>query len=253
MNHPMHFDKVKPNTGALDMSCLLDAPAGSHGFLEAKDGHLYFEDGTRARFIGFNIAARSNTPTHETAEKIAKRFATLGVNVIRLHAADAKIGDEPCSWSACREAPLLDYESGSSRTFNAEGLDRYDYLVSCLKEKGIYLQVDLHVARAFKKGDGLESDLPDCLKSYGMVNEKLIALQQEYAKKLLTHINPYTGLRLIDDPAVMTVQINNEDSVIKERMKTPETAPYEKELQQKFGYFLLEKYGTRTLWNSASR
>ncbi len=245
MNHEMHFDKVKPNTGALDMRSLLEAPAGTHGFVQARDGHLYFEDGKRARFIGFNIAARSNTPTHETAEKLAERFASLGVNVIRLHAADAKIGDEPCSWSACREAPLLDYESGSSRNFNVAGLDRYDYLVHCLREKGVYMQVDLHVARAFMKGDGLPSDLPDCLKSYGMVNEKLIELQQEYASNLLTHVNPYTGLSLIDDPAVMCVQINNEDSVIKEHQKTPETAPYEKELQEYFGRFLLAKYGSR--------
>ncbi|MBR6321801.1 MAG: hypothetical protein IKR59_02930, partial [Lachnospiraceae bacterium] len=92
MNHQMHFDKIRPNTGALDMSVLLDAPAGSHGFVSARDGHLYFEDGTRAKFIGFNIATRSNTPTHETAEKLAERFASLGVNVIRLHAADAPIG-----------------------------------------------------------------------------------------------------------------------------------------------------------------
>ena len=240
MNHPMHFDKVKPNTSVLDMHALLDAPAGKHGFLEAKDRHLYFEDGTRARFIGFNLATRSNTPTHETAEKLSERFASLGVNVVRLHAADAKIGDEPCSWSSCREAPLLDYESGTTRKFHPAGLDRYDYLVYCLKKKGIYMQVDLHVARAFLKGDGLSSDLPDCLKSYGMVNETLIDLQKEYARNLLTHVNPYTGLSLLEEPAVMCVQINNEDSVIKERQKTPETAPYEKELQENFGQFLLE-------------
>ena len=58
-----------------------------------KDGHFYFADGTRARFIGFNLPTRSNTPDHETADKLAARFASLGVNVIRLHAADAPIGD----------------------------------------------------------------------------------------------------------------------------------------------------------------
>ncbi|MBR6322614.1 MAG: hypothetical protein IKR59_07075, partial [Lachnospiraceae bacterium] len=94
-------------------------------------------------------------------------------------------------------------------------------------------------------GDGLGADLPSCLKSYGMINEKLIVLQQEYAEKLLTHVNPYTGLALKDDPAVMTVQINNEDSVIKERNPDPVLAPYEKELMEKFGAFLLEKYGSR--------
>ena len=54
--------------------------------MTARNGHI-FEDGTRAKFIGFNIAARSDIPDHETAEKMAHRFATMGVNVIRYDAA----------------------------------------------------------------------------------------------------------------------------------------------------------------------
>ena len=102
--------KPPPTWEPWTFSHLLDAPAGKHGHVTVKDGHFYFADGTRARFIGFNLPTRSNTPDHETADKLAARFASLGVNVIRLHAADAPIGDEPGSWSSCREAPLLDYE-----------------------------------------------------------------------------------------------------------------------------------------------
>ena len=103
MKQHIAIDKATPNVGALDFSHLLDAPAGKHGHVTVKDGHFYFADGTRARFIGFNLPTRSNTPDHETADKLAARFASLGVNVIRLHAADAPIGDEPGSWSSCRE------------------------------------------------------------------------------------------------------------------------------------------------------
>lgn len=142
--------------GILDYSHLLDAPAGKHGFVEAKNGHLYFEDGGRARFLGFNVAARSNTPDHETADKMAERFASMGVNLIRLHAADAPVGEEPGSWSSCKEAPLLDYAGGTSRTFNSEGLDRFDYFAAKLKEKGIYLHIDLIVAREFQPGDEMD-------------------------------------------------------------------------------------------------
>ena len=80
-----------PQRGRLDFSHLLDAPAGKHGHVVVRDGHFYFEDGMRARFIGFNLPTRSNTPDRETADKLAARFASLGVNVIRLHAADAPI------------------------------------------------------------------------------------------------------------------------------------------------------------------
>ena len=112
MRQKFRIHKAESNKGVLDFSHLLDAPAGKHGFVESRNGHFYFEDGTRARFIGFNVAARSNTPDHVTADKMAERFASMGVNIIRLHAADGPIGDEPGSWSSCREAPLIDYESG---------------------------------------------------------------------------------------------------------------------------------------------
>ena len=250
MKQRIRIEKTKPNTGVLDYSYLLDAPAGKHGFVKVKNGHFYFEDGMRARFLGFNVAARSNTPDHELAEKLAKRFASMGVNVIRLHAADAPISEESGSWASCKEAPLLDYEAGNSRKFHSEGLDRFDYFVAQLKKQGIYLHIDLIVAREFVEGDDLDypGKVGSCVKRFPMYNQRLIELQKEYAKKLLCHVNPYTGLALIDDPAVMTVQINNEDSAIKGTMETDsreEMQPYRDEVQKRFNQFLSAKYGTR--------
>lgn len=250
MKQKIRIHKAEPNKGVLDYSHLLDAPAGKHGVVKARNGHFYFEDGTRARFIGFNVAARSNTPDHETADKMAERFASMGVNIIRLHAADGPIGDEPGSWSSCREAPLLDYESGSSRKFHKEGLDRFDYFAAKLKEKGIYLHIDLIVSREFMEADELDypGGAPSCIKRHAMYNERLIELQKEYAKELLCHVNPYTGLALIDDPAVVTVQINNEDSAIKWPMGADageQMKPYRDEVQKRFNDYLLMKYYTR--------
>lgn len=89
MKRNISIHKAEANKGVLDFSHLLDAPAGKHGFVRVKKGHFYFEDGIRCRFLGFNVAARSNTPDHETADKMAERFASMGVNIIRLHAAMA--------------------------------------------------------------------------------------------------------------------------------------------------------------------
>lgn len=250
MKHNIRIHKAEPNEGVLDYSHLLDAPAGKHGFVQTKEGHLYFEDGMRAKFLGFNVAARSNTPDHETADKLAERFASMGVNIIRLHAADTPIGDEPGSWSSCRKAPLLDYEKGNGREFNPEGLDRFDYFAAKLKEKGIYLHIDLIVARDFVEGDGLSypGNPGSCVKRYPMYDSRMIELQKEYAKKLLCHVNPYTGLALIDDPAVVTIQINNEESAIKGSQDADareEMKPYRDEVQKRFNHFLLMKYYTR--------
>ena len=39
----------------VDVSFLLDAPAGKHGFVKVQDGHLATGDGHRIRFWGVNI------------------------------------------------------------------------------------------------------------------------------------------------------------------------------------------------------
>ena len=249
MKRNISIHKAEANKGVLDFSHLLDAPAGKHGFVRVKKGHFYFEDGIRCRFLGFNVAARSNTPDHETADKMAERFASMGVNIIRLHAADAPVGEEPGSWSSCKEAPLLNYQKENGREFNKKGLDRFDYFVAKLKEKGIYLHIDLIVARDFREGDGLDypGNPGSCVKRFPMYNKRMIELQKEYAKMILCHINPYTGLALIDDPAVVVVQINNEESAISGTMGTDgreDMQPYRDEVQKRFNHFLLMKYGT---------
>jgi len=42
----------------------------------------------------------------------------------------------------------------------------------------------------------------------------MIELQKEFARDLLQHVNPYTGLAYRDDPAVAIVEINNENGLV---------------------------------------
>ena len=145
---------------------------------------------------------------------------------------------------------MLNYQKENGREFNKKGLDRFDYFVAKLKEKGIYLHIDLIVARDFREGDGLDypGNPGSCVKRFPMYNKRMIELQKEYAKMILCHINPYTGLALIDDPAVVVVQINNEESAISGTMGTDgreDMQPYRDEVQKRFNHFLLMKYGTR--------
>lgn len=235
------------NTGAMDFSHLLDAPAGKHGFVKVKNGHFYFEDGTRAKFAGFNFPVRANLPDHETAEILSARLASMGVNVVRVTATDAVT--TPSGWSLNPESPLIDYNKGTSRSFSPAGWDRLDYWLYQLKKKGIYLHIDLLVARAFVEGDDL--DYPGELratKSSSHINERLIELQKEFATQYLSHVNPYTGLALIDDPAVMGIQVTNEDSIFfwaHSFSSTSGVENYRKEMQERFNHYLLAKYHTR--------
>jgi hypothetical protein len=249
MNRNIRIDKGIANKDAMDFSWLLDAPAGKHGFVEVKQGNLYYENGKRAKFVGFNFPARANMPDHKTAEQISRRLATMGVNVVRLHAVDAPISKKR-GWSTNPDSPLIDYNSGTSRIFCDEGLDRFDYWVSKLKEQGIYLHVDLLVGRAFMDGDDL--DYPDSppfhIKSITHLNQRLIDLQKEFATQYLCHENKYTGMALIDDPAVMTIQIVNENSIFYDTAfarRFEGIKPYKDEMQRRFNHFLLAKYETR--------
>ena len=63
-----NFPLDDENLDTIDLTGLLDAPAGKHGLLTVRpDGHFYFSDGTRARFFGTNICGRWAAPEKEEA------------------------------------------------------------------------------------------------------------------------------------------------------------------------------------------
>jgi hypothetical protein len=77
--------------------------------------------------------------------------------------------------------------------------------------------MNLLVARHFTEADGVvdAAKLGMAAKPYSMFDPKLIELQKQYAKDILTHYNPYTKLRYCDDPAVALVEIINETTLKK--------------------------------------
>lgn len=246
MNKRIRIGKKQDNTGVMDFSYLLDAPAGKHGFITERDGHFYFEDGTRGKFVGFNLPTRANMPDHHTADVLSTRFASMGVNVIRVHAADAPCA--PRGWSCRPGYSIINYDDPTG-PLNPAGLERLDYFIACLREKGIYIHMDLLVARQFTDKDGLDYEGDRVWpKLVGNANRRLIELQKDYATKLLTHVNPYTGLAYKDDPAVMTVQIVNENSVFYTfglHGENDSRKPYFEELCIRFNHFLRAKYAFR--------
>ena len=182
-----------------------------------------------------------------SAETVAARLADAGVNFMRIHAEDAKDYSDG-------EDLLIDYAKGDSGHFDAERWDRLDYLMHCLKQRGIYLQLDLFCYRGFLPADGL--DYPDDLMKYfkqaGVYNRRLMELQKEYATRYLTHLNPYTGLRYLDDPGVALVQVMNEDGIFWYEGRDEVGLPsYREELDSRFGWYLLSKYGSRAALDAA--
>lgn len=238
---PFAFTGNQIPEGILDFSYLLDAPAGKHGFLKSKDGHFYFEDGTQIKFFGVNLVFGCAMPPHETADIIAERLAQNGINMARMHHVDNQGG-----------ATLIDYSDGKSQTIHEANIERFDYLVYKLKQKGIYVHIDSHTLRKFTKADGLDfdDDLPPGVKTVTYYNKRIIELHRDYMRKYLCHTNKYTGLRYIDDPCIAIVQMVNENSIFwyGERNMPPS---YAQELNQLWNKWLLKKYSDRAGLDSA--
>ena len=94
-------------------------------------------------------------------------------------------------------------------------MERFDYLVWQLKKRGIYTNLNLNVFRKYKAGDGVRDFGPLYFgKSATYFNPRLLELQRDYARKLLTHRNRYTGNEYRHEPAVSCVELVNENSVL---------------------------------------
>ncbi|MBR4902504.1 MAG: hypothetical protein IKZ46_16310 [Victivallales bacterium] len=190
----------------LDVSFLNEKPAGKHGFIAVKgDQFITSGDGQPIRFWGTCFSAGANFPTHEQAEIVARRLASFGINMVRTHHADTQWG----------ENSLFDKKADNTRSFDPVNLDKFDYLMYCLKREGIYIYLDQLVNRTFKKGDGVDNaeELPVCAKPYCYFDRKLIELQKEYSRNLWTHVNPYTKMAYKDDPAVAMMEFANENDL----------------------------------------
>jgi hypothetical protein len=194
--------------GPTNIADWLHTPAGKYGFARAEsDGHFYVGD-HRLRMFGVNLCFGACFPEKDDAEKIAARMAKFGINAVRFHHMDMRTFPNG----------IRSEKSGDTRALSPEALDRLDYLIAQLKSHGIYTNLNLLVSRPFNSADGF----PDAMDELawkdthivGFFNDRSQELQEEYARKLLTHWNPYTESTYVDDPSVAIVEINNENGLI---------------------------------------
>ncbi len=212
-------------TSAIDLSFLNDRSAGGHGFLQIRDGRFVFKDGTPARFWGTCFSAEQNLPPHRDAEITARRLARYGVNMVRIHQADAGYASDNLFRTK--------RQGNGTRQLNPAMMDRLDYLIAQLKKNGIYVYFDLLSTRTFDASDGVTSaeKLELGGKPYTNFDEHLIRLQEAFARQFLTHANPYTKLTYKDDPAVAMIALVNENDVFCKPIKVE---PYRSQFEKRY-------------------
>ncbi|OCT14822.1 hypothetical protein A8709_11680 [Paenibacillus pectinilyticus] len=192
---------------ALDLSYLNQTPAGTKGFVKIDaDGDYYFTDepNKKVKFFGTNLNGSYGTdPTREEMVIIADRLAAMGYNAVRLHDNDDNV-----EWAV----GLMVKPTSTTVTLNPVKLDNFEYFVSLLKARGIYIDLDLLAYADYSSVPSLSKD------KYGSFPAKYMAtlfpdgkaIWQSFAQQWLTHVNPYTGLALKDDPILMGLSPMNE-------------------------------------------
>lgn len=201
--------------------------------LEAHGGHFY--RGGPIRIWGVNLCFGANFPTHEDAPLVATRLAAAGVNSVRLHHMDT------ARW------PGGIWNAQDGKTIEPKALDRLDYFINELANRGIFINVNLHVGYKHSEALGLPATNREFDKICGIFAPALIDAQKKYAKDILTHVNPYRKVRYADDPAVAFVEITNEDSFFMwDGEETLRTLPpyYAGILRGRFNAWLSKRYGS---------
>ncbi|MCK4284482.1 MAG: hypothetical protein KAX44_09215, partial [Candidatus Brocadiae bacterium] len=222
---------------ALDFSQMgqVDPPAGKHGWLIATpDGQFAFEKDpeTPRRFYGVNLCFSAHYISPDEADRLAERLMRLGYNTVRFHHY---------------ERELVDRSKGTSTAPSSERLDQLDYLVAALKKRGIYMTTDIFVSRpvlASEIWDGATGDVGmNDFKMLVPVNDRAFENWKAFARNLLTHVNPYTGLTYAQDPAMPWLCMINEGNA-GNHIRDPDER-VERDWAKAWNAFLARRHGSR--------
>lgn len=224
---PLDWDKAPIN-----LSFLLDPPAGKHGFLGVKGDRFIFEDGTDIRFWGTTLTGSGCFPSQDAAPAIAERLFQFGINLVRFHEMDAE-------WA---EPNLFAPDSANRELLNKEALDRLDYFLYQLEYRGIYAWMDGLSARRLREVDGILAwkFLPPGMKGYIYFAPDLQQAHRDFLQAFWSHRNRYTGNQYRDTPSIVLTELFSDNNINLDR---PRIQPYSDLFKEQWRNFLQSRKG----------
>ena len=199
---PLKVKREIKEGSALDFSAVVP-PAAPCRRVVARGRHFEFEGspGVLCRFYGVNICNGANFAKREVAAAFVRQLRLRGYNALRLHHHDNGLVEG----------------SADGTTINPSQLDRMDALLAECGKAGVYVTTDLFVSRKVpRRSIGQNSDGflgMNEFKALTLVNEGAFSNLCAFARQWMTHLNPYTGLRWADDPALALLAFVNEGHV----------------------------------------
>ncbi|MFN3151553.1 hypothetical protein [Bremerella sp.] len=221
------------DSALLDLRYLNETQSGENGFVRlSRDGNGFVRgDGEPVRFWIVGSDAHQFPP--QDMDRHARWLAKLGVNMVRLHVT------------------ICDKSEGSKITdVNEELIDGVHRFIKSAKDNGIYVLLSPYYAHFdAPKSWNLPGGSVD-MEGLLFIEPKLQDAYQHWTREFYSRENPYTGLRIKDDPTVAILQIHNEDSLFFWTMqRLPEA--YRIALSEKFSAWLARKYGsTSQAWKA---
>ncbi|MFC1717699.1 hypothetical protein ACFL6S_28820 [Candidatus Poribacteria bacterium] len=166
-----------------------------------RDGVVYYEDGGEVALWGVNYYPQSwwhynslkklGIDHRQSIDEDFEDFVQMGFDIIRIHVFDTEISD------------------GSGNLVHNDHLDVLDYLVAKCNENGIYLMLTPIAwwGSPNAQPDSFSQNTPK--EAMSMWPESWPS-QENYLRQFLTHENPYTKNRFVDEPCLTLFEVINE-------------------------------------------
>jgi hypothetical protein len=220
---------------AIDLRFLNERFAGEHGRIVARGEHfVHAATGQPVRFWGVN------GPPHDMAgadlATCARMLAKHGVNLVRIHGA------------------MFDGKTG---VIHPDEIKRRQAVVAAMGKEGIYslLSIYFPLWMTPENGSGWREGYDGKKHPFALLyfEPEFQALYQSWWRDLLTKPDA-NGKRLVDDPAIMALELVNEDSFFFWTFNYDAVpAPQMRKLETLFGDWAKRKHGslekTLAAWN----
>jgi hypothetical protein len=145
------------------------------------------------------------------SEQLAKQIASCGFNAVRFHLYT--------DWLVKRDSPVDSWFSGKSTAeLDPVQLDKFHYLLHCLKKNGVYYMFPLaawgHINAGVindveeYQGKNVRFDFSGLYP----ISKDAMRYLCDFSVNLLCSRNPYTKMAVKDDPALLSIETSNENS-----------------------------------------
>ena len=192
--------------GKFDLSYLNSPITAAKGFVSVNNGHTWYH-GSRLRLYGTAINFTACFPSHSEADSLVDEWSSQGINIVRFHNESQAMYYPSGIWK--------DNGDGAYLEFDNEAWDRHCYLISVMKSQGIFMDWGWHVSMHWTEAEGCTTSNLDGDKGVTLFDPIRMEVLKAFADSMLTKINPYTGLALVDDPVLVLVEGDNENDLMR--------------------------------------